>query len=54
MWELHLAALKMYRDGQYHAAIKQWEMILEKYPGDADVLANIEQARLRLQPERDH
>jgi tetratricopeptide (TPR) repeat protein len=50
MWELHLSALKMYRDGDYAAAIEQWETILQKYPGDADVLANIEQARLRLQP----
>lgn len=51
MWEMHLAALKMYREGDYQAAIEQWETILQKYPGDADVLANIEQARLRLQPD---
>ena len=50
IWELHLAALKKYRDGEYQAAIEQWESILKKYPGNADILANIEQARLRLTP----
>lgn len=53
VWEIHLAALKKYRDGEYESAIKQWEKILEKYPGNGDVLANIEQARLRLRPESD-
>ena len=52
VWELHLAALKKYRGGEYQAAIDLWAKILGKYPGNADVLANIEQARLRLQPER--
>jgi tetratricopeptide (TPR) repeat protein len=51
MWEVHLAALKKYRAGDYLGAITYWRKILEKYPGNSEVLANIEQARLRLPPD---
>jgi len=50
-WEIHLAALKKYRVGEYRAAVELWERILEKYSGHPDVTANIRQAHLRLQAE---
>jgi len=50
-WAWHVEALKDYRAGDYHAAIALWEKILAKYPGHPDAVANIRQARLRLQAE---
>jgi len=48
-WESHLEALKHYRAGNYQAAIDLWEKILLTYPDHPDAVANIRQARLRMQ-----
>jgi len=48
-WNNHLEALKNYRAGKYQEAIVLWEKILTKYPGHPEAMANIQQARLRLQ-----
>jgi len=50
-WGRHVEALKRYRAGDYAAAIALWERILARYPGHPEVVANIRQARLRLQAE---
>jgi len=51
-WSNHLEALKNYRAGEYQAAIALWEKILVKYPGHSEAMANIRQARLRLQADQ--
>lgn len=50
VWQWYLEGLRFMRNQEYRKAIDAWEQVLQKYPGNEATLDNIEQARLRLQP----
>ncbi len=48
-WKLYLDGIERFRSGEYQEAIRLWEQVLQKYPGNTDVEKNIQQSKLRLQ-----
>ncbi|MBN2227789.1 MAG: PorV/PorQ family protein [candidate division Zixibacteria bacterium] len=51
VWQIYLNALEHFRDGEYQQAIELWQQVLQYYPGNVNTINNIEQAKLRLNPE---
>ncbi len=51
VWQIYLNALEHFRDGEYQQAIEMWQEVLQYYPGNVNTINNIEQAKLRLNPE---
>ncbi len=49
IWKLYLDGIEKFRGGDYQQAIRLWEQVLERYPGNAEAEKNIQQAKLRLQ-----
>ncbi len=49
IWKLYLDGIEKFRSGDYQQAIRLWEQVLERYPGNAEAEKNIQQAKLRLQ-----
>jgi tetratricopeptide (TPR) repeat protein len=49
VWKIYLEALEHFRNGEYENAILLWQEVLKYYPGNANTISNIEQARLRMQ-----
>jgi tetratricopeptide (TPR) repeat protein len=49
VWKLYLDGTEKFRSGDYQQAIRLWEQVLDRYPGNADAEKNIQQAKLRLQ-----
>ncbi len=51
IWQLYLDGLRLMREQDYEKAIAVWEKVLKVYPNNPNTLNNIEQAKLRLNPE---
>ncbi len=49
IWKLYLDGIEKFRGGDYQQAIRLWEQVLDRYPGNAEAEKNIQQAKLRLQ-----
>ncbi len=49
VWKLYLDGIDKFRNGAYAEAIRLWEQVLAKYPGNPETEKNIVQAKLRLQ-----
>lgn len=48
-WKIYLDGIEKFRGGEYTEAIRLWEQVLQRYPGNSDTEKNIQQAKLRLQ-----
>jgi hypothetical protein len=48
-WEWYTQGFVEFRAGKYEDAIRWWEQVAARYPGNEDTKKNLEQARLRLQ-----
>jgi tetratricopeptide (TPR) repeat protein len=48
-WKLYLDGIEKFRSGEYQEAIRLWEQVLQRYPGNPETEKNIQQAKLRLQ-----
>lgn len=48
-WKLYLEGIDKFRNNDYDQAIRLWEQVLDKYPGNSETEKNIQQAKLRLQ-----
>lgn len=53
IWSLYLDGLRFMRNKEYTKAIEAWEKVLKAYPNNENTLRNIEQARLRLDSEKE-
>jgi len=51
VWQIYLNGLEHFRDGEFQKAIELWQEVLQYYPGNVNTINNIEQAKLRLNPE---
>lgn len=49
MWKVYLDGIEKFRAGDYQQAIRLWEQVLDRYPGNPETEKNIQQAKLRLQ-----
>jgi hypothetical protein len=52
-WEWYTQGFVEFRSGQYDEAIRSWEKVSARYPGNEDTMKNLEQARLRIQSPGD-
>lgn len=48
-WKMYLEGIEKFRSGDYQQAIRLWEQVLDKHPGNSETEKNIQQAKLRLQ-----
>ncbi|HEX2897269.1 MAG TPA: tetratricopeptide repeat protein, partial [candidate division Zixibacteria bacterium] len=53
VWPHYLDGLKFMREKNYQKAIEAWEKVLAVYPNSIDTKNNINQAKLRLEAEKD-
>ncbi len=49
IWKLYLEGIEKFRGGDYQQAIRLWEQVLDRYPGNSEAEKNIQQAKLRIQ-----
>lgn len=54
VWPLYLEGLRFMREKQYQKAIDTWHQVLATYPNSINTINNIQQARLRLEAEKEN
>ncbi len=48
-WKQYLDGIEQFRAAKYDEAIRLWESVLARFPGNPETVKNIQQAKLRLQ-----